>query len=54
MMSSVKNSNLLQKIILNDLYGKNWKIPDKKYYWEKNKNKTILINIHMILAEDIY
>ena len=25
-----------------DLYGKNWRIPDKKYYWEKNKNKTIL------------
>ena len=25
-----------------DLYGKNWRIPDKKYYCEKNKNKTIL------------
>ena len=25
-----------------DLYGENWRIPDKKYYWEKNKNKTIL------------
>ena len=28
--------------IFEDLYGKNWRIPDKKYYWEKNKNKTIL------------
>ena len=25
-----------------DLYGENWRIPDKKYYWEKNENKTIL------------
>lgn len=25
-----------------DLYGENWKTPDKRYYWEKNENKTIL------------
>ena len=26
------------KNYLNDLYGKNWKIPNPNYYWEKNKN----------------
>ena len=25
-----------------ELYGNNWRTPDKKYYWEKNKNKKIL------------
>jgi hypothetical protein len=33
---------IFYKNYFEDLYGKNWKIPDKKYYWEKNKNKTIL------------
>lgn len=26
----------------NDIYGKSWRVPDRKYYWEKNKNKKIL------------
>ena len=33
---------IFYKNYFEDLYGKNWKIPDKKYYWEKNKNKSIL------------
>ncbi len=33
---------IFYKRYFNDLYGKNWNIPDKKYYWEKNKNKKIL------------
>ena len=33
---------IFYKNYFEDLYGKNWKIPDKKYYWEKNKNKKIL------------
>ena len=33
---------IFYKQYFEDLYGVSWKIPDKKYYWEKNKNKTIL------------
>ena len=33
---------IFYKNYFDDLYGKNWKIPDKNYYWEKNKNKSIL------------
>ncbi len=36
------NIPIFYKDYFEDLYGKNWKIPDKKYYWEKNKNKSIL------------
>ena len=32
---------IFYKNYFEDLYGKKWKIPDKKYYWEKNKNEQI-------------
>lgn len=33
---------IFYKKYFEDLYGNSWRIPDNKYYWEKNKNKTIL------------
>ena len=35
------NIPIFYKEFLNDQYGKNWRIPNKKYYWEKNKHKSI-------------
>ncbi len=32
---------IFYKEFLDEQYGKNWRIPNKKYYWEKNKHKTI-------------
>jgi len=33
---------IFYKKYFEDLYGIDWRIPDDKYYWEKNKNKKIL------------